>query len=135
MQKPIKGSTGISKKSVKNRWESLTKDSLRGTRGCWEMLKMTKYLDFFGIPGALRNSASQPSAPQPLRTSQPLSSQPLSSFAFSERAWQKFHRGRCRPRRKTKLLCTPRSGFWKTRVPPDNFFAFDCEPQTNVPTA
>ncbi len=29
----------------------LTKGCLRGTRGCWEMLEMTKYLDFFGAYG------------------------------------------------------------------------------------
>ena len=37
---------------VENRWilllAQLKEGSLRGTRGCWEMLKMTKYLDFFG---------------------------------------------------------------------------------------
>ena len=32
--------------------EKLKKGYLRGTRGCWEMLKMTKYLDFFGACGA-----------------------------------------------------------------------------------
>ena len=50
---------------LKNLPKLLTKGSLRGTRGCWEMLKMTKYLDFFGTrPPPLFNSGTSGAGPE-----------------------------------------------------------------------
>ena len=78
------------------------KASRRGRRRCWKMMKMMKYSIFstyswFAIPGALSDSG-----PQDLSLSG-LSSQ-LWDLGLSERAWQKFHRGRGVPCRKTKFF-------------------------------
>ena len=47
-------STKLSKLFVLNGWGTVeaVKGTPRRTRGCWEMLKMTKYLEFFGACGA-----------------------------------------------------------------------------------